>query len=206
MKTKLFQEGEKSRAICDHCRAMVATTFCRRDVPFESGNGWARNILVAVCDQCGEVVATPAQSTPAIQAARGRATHSIEAQLPAIYLDMLDLSAYAVDPRSTVEFRKVLVALYLRRYAARSNPSPELHHALTEGEKVCGGSRGGARRRLSLKVTEPIVQDLKSLAHECGLSRTDVIKSLIFRIKVDVLDTPDAQRVQEMKTLALVVG
>ncbi|WP_143018490.1 hypothetical protein [Cupriavidus sp. YR651] len=70
MSITTFHEGDKSRAICSHCAKMVSTTFVRRDVQFSDGNGFASNVLVAVCDKCGDVVATPAQSTPAFRAAR----------------------------------------------------------------------------------------------------------------------------------------
>lgn len=68
--TKLFQEGDTSAALCPHCAKVVSTTFVRRDVAFSDGQGSAKDLLVAVCDVCDAVVATPAQSTPAILAAR----------------------------------------------------------------------------------------------------------------------------------------
>jgi hypothetical protein len=70
MNTNLYQEGEKSKAICETCHQIVTTTFARRDVPFSDGNGEVKNILVSVCDHCDQVVAIPAQSTPAIREAR----------------------------------------------------------------------------------------------------------------------------------------
>ncbi|MEI6001993.1 hypothetical protein H3V53_34150 [Paraburkholderia bengalensis] len=72
MNTKIFQEGEKSKAICAHCAELVDTTFIRRDVAFSDGDGIAWNILVAVCDVCDRAVTTPAQSTPAIREVRQR--------------------------------------------------------------------------------------------------------------------------------------
>jgi len=72
MSAKLFREGDKSKAICSHCGELVGTTFVRRDVPFSGGKGLAKDILLAVCDACQEVVATPAQSTPAIREADSR--------------------------------------------------------------------------------------------------------------------------------------
>lgn len=67
---KLFKEGDKSKAICSSCKGVVSTTFKYRDVPFSDRVGCAKNILVAVCDCCGQVVATPPQSTPDIRLAR----------------------------------------------------------------------------------------------------------------------------------------
>lgn len=95
-KTKLFLDGDKSNAICQYCKELVNTTFCRRDVPFESGRGLVRDLLVAICDTCGAIVATPAQSSPAIHEAKKKAVKPIGAQLPVIYLDALDLAAHTV--------------------------------------------------------------------------------------------------------------
>lgn len=70
METRLYHDGGKSTAICSHCAKVVSTTFVRRDVAFNDGQGLAKGNLVAVCDVCDAVVATPARSTPAIRAAR----------------------------------------------------------------------------------------------------------------------------------------
>jgi hypothetical protein len=87
---KIFQEGDSSKAYCHHCSTVVGTTFVRRNVPFSDGSGDAKNILVGACKTCGQTVSIPAQSTPAISKARKEAPSSIEANLPAIYLDVLD--------------------------------------------------------------------------------------------------------------------
>jgi hypothetical protein len=111
---KLHLPGEKGTAICE-ADGQVSTTFAYRDVPFSDGSGVAKQILVGVCDRCGEVVAIPPQSTPAIKAAREKAGVSVEAVLPAVYLDALDLACYRIDPGVTQEFRKRLLMYYVHR-------------------------------------------------------------------------------------------
>lgn len=66
----LCAKGDKGQAICEDCAKWVSTTFDSRTVPFTDGRGEVKEILVAVCDECGAVVATPPQSTPAIRRAR----------------------------------------------------------------------------------------------------------------------------------------
>lgn len=73
-----YQESDKSRAICSHCEGLVQTTFTRRNVPFDDGVGEVNGVLVSVCDVCDQVVGVPAQSIPAIKAAREAAVLSIE--------------------------------------------------------------------------------------------------------------------------------
>lgn len=64
-----YKLGDHSKAICEDCNRVVDTTFVVRNVPFFDGSGIVENILVAVCNNCNEVVAIPAQSTAAINAA-----------------------------------------------------------------------------------------------------------------------------------------
>ena len=63
---KVFTAGDKSRAYCCRCLDIAHTTILLRDVRFSDGQGIAKNILVGVCDDCGSVVAIPAQSVKAI--------------------------------------------------------------------------------------------------------------------------------------------
>lgn len=66
MTCKIWQAGDKSQAICQWC-GFTSTTFSWRDV--NVGERSTVNVLVAVCDVCDDVVATPPQSTKAIHAA-----------------------------------------------------------------------------------------------------------------------------------------
>ena len=66
----IYNLGDESRAICEGCAKVVATTFVYRDVAFDDGSGVVRYILVAVCDACEAIIAVPAQSPPAIRQAR----------------------------------------------------------------------------------------------------------------------------------------
>ena len=111
---KLYEPGEKSRAVCNNCARLVPTTFQYRNVPFSDGVGLAENILVAVCDECESVVAVPAQSTPAIRQARELADRSLEVSLPAPEVDILDAAAQVIDPEATPKFRKALFAYYIQ--------------------------------------------------------------------------------------------
>lgn len=80
---KLYQPGDKSKAVCSKCGKLVSTTFAYRDVPFDDGSGVVKGILAAVCDECQYVVAVPSQSTPAIRRAREAAEISLEGSIPA---------------------------------------------------------------------------------------------------------------------------
>lgn len=202
---KLFQEGDRSKAACEHCGRIVTTTFMRRDVPF-SGNreAIARNILVAACDVCEATVAIPAQSTLAISKVRREKVESIEARLPAIYLDVLDYAAHAIDHRASTEFRRVLLTYFLYKAAHRARAVATLKALHKKASAEFPESRGDARRRLSLKVAPQINRDFKALSDRASLSATETLKSLVYEIRGRVLDNPQPELMEELRTLSAI--
>lgn len=83
MSRDIWEDGDATLAVCQSCSAMVPATYCVRDVPFDDGGGVVPGILVAVCDGCDEVIAIPAQSTPAIKIAREKFL-KIRVEIPAV--------------------------------------------------------------------------------------------------------------------------
>jgi hypothetical protein len=153
---------------------------------------------------CDEVVAIPAQSTPAIRETRQKEVKAIEAQLPAIYLDMLDLAAYTIDSASSTEFRKVLMILYLHRFASGEYPRERLMRAHRSAVARFKEQRGAARRRLSMKVTPRIAEDIKTLTEDTEMNQTEVIKSVIYQIQIDVIEGRKPALMKELGALAVI--
>lgn len=200
---KIYQEGDKSRAICE-ADGLVTTTFAVRTVPFRDGSGSVEDILVAVCDVCGAVVATPPQSTPSIQAAHDRATISVEANLPLAYTDALDLAAYRIDPALTTGFRKPLLLYYISRYAAEDALMARLAESLPETRTLFSrAEQGKTRRRLSMKINASTSNRLTRIMDATALSKTDVLKSVIGQIHRDIV-LPDKPK--DMKTLKILAS
>lgn len=198
---KLYQDGDKSKAICQHCEKVVPTTFTRRNVPFSDGHGQAKNILVAVCDECSAIASIPSQSSPAIREARKPVSYPIEAMLPAVYVDLLDLAAFELSPEATSEIRKRLLTFYTHKYAAGELKTKDLKNVLADAEKAFPRMRGSVARRLSFKVSPPMAVEFESLIDKTGMSKTELIKSLAFRVKQDVLDVPRNEIAPELKSL-----
>lgn len=198
---KLFLEGDKSK---HHCGKVVSTTFMRRDVPFSDGKGSATNILAGVCDGCGQTVSIPAQSTPAIREARRKDLKSIEAQLPSIYVDALDLAAYIIDNRASTDFRRVLLTYFLHRYAGDAQAAIKLRRAHQKARDRYPETRGSSRRRLSMKVSSTISDELRALAQKAELNTTEILKSVVFGIQTDVLESPKPALLKELRALAMV--
>lgn len=63
----MHEPGHKSCAICNHCQRLVDVTFRYRDLKVKDSHKMVRQLLVGVCDQCGEAVSIPAQNTPQIR-------------------------------------------------------------------------------------------------------------------------------------------
>jgi len=89
----LWKAGDKSAAICEKCQKKVTTTFEYRTLELESPRAAVSDVLVAVCDECGEVAGIPHQSTPKIAAARDRELVKFEARVPRELEDALGLIA-----------------------------------------------------------------------------------------------------------------
>ena len=62
----LWREGDRSVGICERCRKRVNTRFERRTFPMERPRVDVPDVLVSVCDECGDIVDVPHQSTPKI--------------------------------------------------------------------------------------------------------------------------------------------
>jgi len=201
---KLHYEGEKGRAVCER-DGLCGMTYARRDVPFNDGEGMVRDILVGVCDACGEVVAIPPQSTPAIKAAREKATTSIEAILPAVYLDALDLACYRIDPRATQDFRKRLLMYYVVYASENKKRARKIGGNLARLDEVFrAGEASAARRRLSMRVTPSLSGRVDDLMALTNLNRTELFKSLVVQIDKDIVKPAKPANIGKLQALAAV--
>ena len=201
---KLFRAGEKSKGICDHCRGLADATFHYRDVPFSDGNGTVKDILALVCDTCDEIIATPAQSTPAIRAAREIATKPVEVSLPASFIEALDLAAFRIDPQATTEFRKRLLAYYIHRAAESDHPPEQFADRIAKNAGRFDGS--APKRRLSFKVTPRLNDEIDKITKRSNLSKSDLIKSLVMQIELEILQPKSPHNLGELRRLAAVAS
>lgn len=203
---KFYQQGDKGSALCPGCAQRVSTTFQRRDVPFNDGKGLARGILAAVCDQCDQVVGIPAQSTPAIREARPNELVALDANLPAVYIDMLDMAVHLLDPSASTQLRKVLLAYFLNRLAHDANTRSELQAAHVYCREHYAEPRGVPRRRLSMKLSPRIAHSLDTLLEGTGLSQTELLKCVIVQIEHDVVSAPKPELVKILSDLCAAIA
>ncbi|SFU81345.1 hypothetical protein [Pseudomonas sp. OV546] len=210
-----YKEGDKSQAICEDCESVVHTTFQRRNVPFDDGVGEVENVLVAVCDICDRVVAVPAQSTPAIKAARELAVVSVETRLPASYLDRLDYAMNAISAAAATKHRKMFLSVYIDFLARQERAGKAVvcswkqsdpnSHKGNVGHQVIVRAAPELReqsKRLSLKLNAYIADELLTLQTATKLSRTELFKNMICQMQDDVVNQPKKELVEELKLFA----
>ena len=206
---KLYQAGDKSRAICEACKGLVQTTFVYRDVPFDDGAGDVKDILVGICDGCGAVLTIPAQSTPAIRRARDVAAIPLEVSLPAPAIDVLDAAAFRIDPTATGRFRKSLLAYYIHKMAgndgAGNDGAGETLRQLSEGVKARPKAKV-PRRRLSCKFAHRTNSDFEVLMQSSGLAKTNVILAVVRQIEKDIVRPAKPKNLKTLQDIAAVVN
>ena len=202
---KLYTEGDKGQAICGTC-GLSATTFAYRDVPFSDNSGTVKDILVAVCDGCGAIVAIPPQSTPAIKAEREKATVSVEAILPAIYLDALDLACYRIDSHARRDFRKKLLVYYLHAYAANAEMTAHIATMMERAPAEFITFKSNITKRLSFKVTGAISKEIDNIMTSTKLNKTDLIKSVVIQINDDIILGKSPKTIRQIQSWSAVVA
>lgn len=222
---KFYVAGDKSQAICSHCEGLVNTTFVRRDVRFSDDRGLAKDILAAVCDTCDAVVGVPSQSTPAIKAAREAAEVSVEARLPASYIDRLDQSMHCITSSAATKHRKMFISLYIdylsRKQSVLEQAIIKWHEP--EGSKkensctaeqvgsayfLCAGISPSKEKekskRLSLKLNVHIANELVDLRTQAQLSQTEFLKFVIREIQDEVVFKKNKELIEQFTILARV--
>ncbi len=65
-----YREGAKSPGPCGYCKKVVPSTLTKVTLSLCEGLEEVENVLVDVCDECGNMISIPAQSLPPIHQAR----------------------------------------------------------------------------------------------------------------------------------------
>ncbi len=203
---KVYKAGEKSKAVCEGCKVVVATTFTYRDVPFDDGTGMVKNIIVSTCDGCEAVVAIPAQSTPAIKRARKVADIPLEVSLPAPDLEILDLAAFRIDPNSTAKFRKSLLTWYLQLLSGDDAAIERLSQHAVVLKKRRVSFQKIPRRRLSFKVSPRTEHTMQKIMSSSGLTKTQLVRSIVHQIKTDLITPAKPKNIGTLRDIAAVVA
>lgn len=199
---KLYLQGDRGKALCEHCQQVVGITYTRRDVPFSDGNGQAREILVGVCDQCATTVAIPpvdpgdqGSAPPATDLHRGAAACGLPRRAGR-------RDALGGRGRRGADAQAVLQLLLQRPLV----PALEQVHDgfaqyLAQQAEVRQIPAVNAMKRLSLKVNHYVAEDLARLLQATRMTQTELLKSLIAQIRLDVLEGGNPAVIADLRQL-----
>lgn len=196
---KIFRVGDSQKAICENCRSLENATFKLRDVPFSDGSGLVKNVLVGVCDKCGQVSILPHQSTPVVKKQLEAQRKPIESRLPAHMVDILNLAALELG--GSTDFVPNLVKFYIHTLATNKKSAKTIARFL-ESDLAAGK----AEKRLSLKGRQIYadIETLKSLS--CISNTTDLIKCIVLKINEDVLIKKEPKSTRHLKDVMAAVA
>lgn len=139
-----YNIGDTSRALCGKCKAVVPTTFYPRDVPLSDSSGTAKDVLVSVCDQCGEICGIPQQSLPLIQETVKKVKEAIEARVSVAIDDLFKTACMKIG--ASTDFQSTLIRYYANTMS-KEDTFPVALKDFIESNIV----RGKKSRRISIK-------------------------------------------------------
>ncbi|MCF6199305.1 MAG: hypothetical protein L3J67_07905 [Hyphomicrobiaceae bacterium] len=205
---KFYHAGDKSKAACEQCKSLVTTTFAYRDVPFRHAKGQAKDLLVAVCDECGDVVSIPAQSTPAVREARNHALHSVEVKLPVPYVDMLNGGAYRIAPEAGPGFKKSLLAYYFRKYAQAPDllEEAQIGQIASEIPLQRKAMKDLPIARLSFRYSGPVISDIDVLTDRLSINRTTLVACMARKVEQEIIEPEQPAELTTLRNIAAVVN
>ena len=64
-----YREGAKIISLCAHCEKKVSSTLSSETLSICNGLKEVENVLVRICEECGNIVSTPHRSVSPIQRA-----------------------------------------------------------------------------------------------------------------------------------------
>jgi hypothetical protein len=212
----LYDPRDPGRAICARCRKIHGSVFYSRDVTFGEGGGIAEGARAAACDACGDVAAAPARapsgSPPAPRRAGEIAEISLEINLPAPEIDILDAAAFKIDPQATSRFRKTIFAYYLHRIARDAGELAAVQRELAEWSAACKRRRNRDAatrmpgRRLSFKLTERTQRRLEAVLEKTGWSKTSLMRAVVMQAEKDILENRSEKTILDLREIAEVVN
>lgn len=198
---KFYIQGDKSKAICPHC-GLVSTTFSYRDLTLKESNKVVKNILVGVCDNCDATVSTPAQSTAEINRVREKEVVSIEASLPSVFIEILNLACFKLDPLASQDMIKRLLFTYIHKNAS-GDENFKIESYMKNYDLFLKSLPliTTPKKRLSMKVSVNMAKEFDSLTTALEKNKTDTIKLLVASIKKDIIDDENPKKIEELRSM-----
>jgi len=195
---RIVKEGDKKKVLCSDC-GLADATYLIRNVNFSNNSGTVKNILAAVCDQCGEIVSIPKQSTARVKAEYNKIKRSLDVRIPVHYLDILNLASQRIDMNMSESFNKALVRYYLHALSTHRYSQKGLKKLLQTDI-----AKAKSSKPFSMKVKQRTFDEVQSLMRDQGFrNRTEVLKSIILRINEDLVQSKEPKHLRELQNFAV---
>lgn len=159
-------------------------------------------VLVDACDQCGTVVALPAQSTRRLYEARqARKEEQLEARIPTHLEDVIYLLAHEFFT-PVQAFRPAVLRFYLGELLN----DPALAGRVRE-LAASDLADAPARARVSLRVPAELLAAVRETVRAAGIGKdSDLVRGLLLAAKEDVLDGRHPERILRLSGAAQAQG
>lgn len=199
---KFYIEGEKSKAVCEHCKELVNTTFKVRNVPMSDGSGTVKGLLVSVCDTCDKIVAFPHQSSIKIKEFKEQQTlNSIEARIPFHFSDILYTACTTINSSVAASSLGPSVFRYYVHHLSKDKRRFKKLHKYMESDLF----KGISNNRFSIKLNESIMKDFNWLQEETKLNKSNLLKSIILLINDDINNKKYPKNIEKLKDLSILI-
>jgi hypothetical protein len=198
----LAKEGDRVRGSCEHCRGGVDAHLVVRTYPMPQSGIDVPGVLVYVCDWCGNIVATPAQSAARLYEARqARKEEQLEARIPTHLEDIIYLLAREFFT-SVQAFRPAVLRFYLGELLNDASLAGRVRELAASDL-----ADAPARARVSLRVPAELLAAVREQARAAGIAKdSDLIRGLLLAAKEDVLDGRHEERILRLSGAAQAGG
>jgi len=196
----IHKEGDKSKAICEKCGKVVSTTFKYAD--FVVNGNKIPEVLQGFCDECGDSVSIPHQSTFRIHEYQEKHDKSFEVRVPPHYKDILLAIGGVHRINSKPNYLCRLVSqLYIDKM---SQPGGEKIRRKVINSLKGDLAQGVSRDRLSCVLKATTYSTLQSISGEESKSTSEIIKGIILVAKHDILDKRNKEYSKQFGEMAAI--
>ena len=197
---RILREGEREEGLCPACEAWRPIRYEYRTVHLEESDVDVDGVLVGVCEECGEMVSIPPQSTPRLREARGGKEHTVEARIPRHLDDVVFVIAEKLGAPAAA-LRAAIVRYYLNELRHNARTARRIER-LARSE-LASGPRDA---RISLRVDRGLWETAWATAREAGLeSQADLIRGVLVAAKEDLIDGRARARFRDLERVAAAI-
>ena len=197
---RFLKAGDRSRAICPQCKAMVDTEYRYQSVFLEKTKATVPNVLVGVCLQCDSAVSVPAQSMPRLEEARQRVMKEQNARISLELEDRLNMMASAIAVRP--EPFKGAVCRYALARVATDKSFARLACQCARGDAV----KGTPGARVKFRAQASLAADAMAVAHTEGIDDLSTLLRGALLAVDGLLATPATAQAMQHDLRLLAVG